>query len=71
MRTWKRPVIGRYFDSLGLKRLPSMQSLKQEYAILLAENKKLYPEQKKAKDFPSPPQGNRHRRRLTVTTICH
>ena len=39
----------RYFDSLGLKKLPSMQSLKQEYATLLAENKKLYPEQKKAK----------------------
>ena len=39
----------RYFDSLGLKKLPSMQSLKQEYATLLAENKNLYPEQKKAK----------------------
>ena len=26
-----------------------MQSLKHEYATLLAENKKLYPEQKKAK----------------------
>ena len=26
-----------------------MQSLKQEYATLLAENKKLYPKQKKAK----------------------
>lgn len=39
----------RYFDSLGLKKLPSMQSLKQEYATLLVENKKLYPEQKKAK----------------------
>ena len=39
----------RYFDSLGLKKLPSIQSLKQEYAKLLAENKKLYPEQKKAK----------------------
>ena len=39
----------RYFDGLGLKKLPSMQSLKQEYAALLAENKKLYPEQKKAK----------------------
>ena len=30
----------RYFDSLGLKKLPSMQSLKQEYAALKAENKK-------------------------------
>jgi len=30
----------RYFDSLGLKKLPSIQSLKQEYAILQAENKK-------------------------------
>lgn len=39
----------RYFDSLGLKKLPSIQSLKQEYATLLAENKKLYPKQKKAK----------------------
>ena len=39
----------RFFDSLGLKILPSIQSLKQEYATLLAENKKLYPKQKKAK----------------------
>ena len=39
----------RYFDGLGLKKLPSVQSLKQEYAALLAENKKLYPDQKKAK----------------------
>lgn len=39
----------RCFDGLGLKKLPSMQSLKQEYAALLAGNKKLYPEQKTAK----------------------
>ena len=39
----------RYFDGLGLKKLPSVQSLKQEYATLLAENKRLYPDQKKAK----------------------
>ena len=39
----------RYFDFLGLKKLPSMQSLKQEYAMLQAENKKRYPEQKQAK----------------------
>ena len=39
----------RYFDSLGLKKLPSMQSLKQEYAKLQAENKKRYPEYKQAK----------------------
>ena len=39
----------RFFDGLGLKKLPSVQSLKQEYASLLAENKKLYPDQKKAK----------------------
>jgi hypothetical protein len=31
-----------YFDSLGLKKLPPMQSLKQEYATLLAEKKKMY-----------------------------
>ena len=42
-------VAKRYFDSLGLKKLPAIQSLKQEYAALLAENKKLYPDQKKAK----------------------
>ena len=40
----------RYFDSLGLKKLPSIQSLKQEYAMLQAENKKRYPEQKRAKE---------------------
>ena len=39
----------RYFDGLGLKKLPSIQSLKQEYATLFAENKKLYPDQKKAR----------------------
>ena len=39
----------RFFDGLGLKKLPSIQSLKQECAALLAENKKLYPDQKKAK----------------------
>ena len=39
----------RYFDSLGLKKLPSMQSLKQEYATLQVENKKRYPEYKQAK----------------------
>ena len=39
----------RYFDSLGLKKLPSIQSLKQEYATLYAENKKQYPEYKQAK----------------------
>ena len=39
----------RYFDSLGLKKLPSMQSLKQEYATLQAENKKRHPEYKQAK----------------------
>ena len=39
----------RYFDSLGLKKLPSMQSLKQEYATLYVENKKRYPEYKQAR----------------------
>ena len=29
----------RYFDGLGLKKLPSVQSLKQEYAALLADRK--------------------------------
>ena len=39
----------RHFDSLGLKKLPSMQSLKQEYAMLKTENRKRYPEYKQAK----------------------
>ena len=39
----------RYFNSLGLKKLPSMQALKQEYATLYAENRKRYPEYKQAK----------------------
>lgn len=30
------------FDTLGLKKLPSINTLKQEYATLLAEKKKLY-----------------------------
>jgi hypothetical protein len=33
-----------------LKKLPSMQSLKQEYAMLKAENKKRYPEYKQARE---------------------
>ena len=39
----------RYFNSLGVKKLPSMQALKQEYATLYAENRKRYPEYKQAK----------------------
>jgi hypothetical protein len=32
----------KYFDSLGTKKLPTIKSLKQEYAALAAEKKKLY-----------------------------
>jgi len=32
----------KHFDSLGVKKLPSMQSLKQKYAILESEKKTLY-----------------------------
>ena len=32
----------KYFDGLGLKKLPSMQSLRQEYATLESERKSLY-----------------------------
>ncbi len=39
----------RYFDSLGLKKLPSIQSLKQEYAALQAEGRKIYPSLKAAR----------------------
>ena len=37
----------RYFDSLGRQKLPSINTLKREYAALNAENKRLYPEQKR------------------------
>jgi len=39
----------RYFDSLGLKKLPSIQSLKQEYAALQAEGWKISPALKEAR----------------------
>ena len=32
----------KYFDGLGLKKLPSITALKQEYATLASEKKKLY-----------------------------
>jgi hypothetical protein len=32
----------KYFDSLGKKKLPSVNQLKQEYAALAGEKKKLY-----------------------------
>ena len=40
----------RYFNSLGLKKLPSMQSLKQEYAALKAKKGKLYSAYKQTRD---------------------
>ena len=40
----------RYFDSLGLKKLPRIQTLKQEYAILAAENKQIYPQYREARE---------------------
>ena len=39
-----------HFDSLGLKKLPSMQLLRQKYATLTAEKKKLYAGYKAAKE---------------------
>jgi len=40
----------KHFESVGLEKLPRMESLKQEYAKLSAENKKIYPEQKVARE---------------------
>lgn len=37
----------KFFDELGLQKLLGIQMLKQEYVKLQAENKKLYPEQKR------------------------
>ena len=39
----------KYFNSLGMEKLPSMQSLRQEYAELLEKKRKLYPEMKSAR----------------------
>ena len=44
-----RNILLGYFDSLGLKKLPSIQSLKQEYAALDAEGRKIYPALKTAR----------------------
>ncbi|AOT68746.1 relaxase [Geosporobacter ferrireducens] len=38
------------FDALGLKKLPSINTLKQEYAALLAEKKKLYQGYRQARE---------------------
>jgi len=40
----------KYFNSLNLKKLPSIQELKQEYATLLSEKKKLYVGYKEIKE---------------------
>ena len=40
----------KYFDGLGIKSLPKITTLKQEYAALLAEKKKLYSGYHEAKD---------------------
>jgi hypothetical protein len=40
----------KYFDSLNVKKLPSFQELKQEYAVLLADKKKLYVGYKELKE---------------------
>jgi hypothetical protein len=41
----------KFFDGLGIKKLPSITQLKQEYATLAAERKKLYGEYHKLKDL--------------------
>ena len=40
----------KHFDSLGLKKLPTIKTLQQEYAVLEAERKKAYREYRPAKD---------------------
>jgi len=40
----------KYFDGLGLKKLPTIAALKQEYAALAAEKKKLYSGYRATKD---------------------
>ena len=40
----------KYFDSMGLQKLPAMKTLQKEYAILDSERKKLYQQHRPAKD---------------------
>ena len=40
----------KYFDSLGMKKLPTVKSLQAEYAALLAEKKSVYADYRKARD---------------------
>ena len=40
----------KYFDSLGLEKLPRIEKLKQEYASLNAENKQIYPQYREARE---------------------
>ena len=40
----------KYFDSLGLKKIPTIKSLQAEYAALLAEKKSAYADYRKARD---------------------
>ena len=40
----------KYFDGLGLKKLPTVKSLQAEYAALLAEKKSTYADYRKARD---------------------
>lgn len=39
-----------YFDSLGMKKLPTVKELQAEYATLLAEKKSAYADYRKARD---------------------
>ncbi len=40
----------KFFDSLGLRKLPTVKSLQAEYATLLAEKKSAYADYRKARD---------------------
>ena len=40
----------KYFDGLGLKKLPTVKSLQAEYAALMAEKKSAYADYRKARD---------------------
>ena len=40
----------KYFDSLGLEKLPRIEKLKREYASLNAENKQIYPQYREARE---------------------
>ena len=46
----RRKAVQLYFDAQSVKKLPTVKSLNEEYATLIAEKKAAYPEYRKARE---------------------